>query len=148
MIRILTVLSFLVLVGCEPMGPIPGGRLSGEVLPVPEDWSVYGAVELVQLETRPDDPYSINIWGIGIGKDYYIASGGGGESSWVDHMRVNPEVRLRIENNIFELKAVRVTDETELNQVLKSYKEKYDMEAQAEDAAKAWLYRLEPRQQG
>lgn len=146
MIRILTVLSALILVGCEPMGPIPGGQLSGEVQPAPDDWAAFSGVDIVQLETRPDDPYSLNIWGVGLGKDYYIASGGGGESTWVDHMQANPNVRLRIGKSIFELKAVRVTDEVELGLVLKRYNEKYDMESQDENAAEeAWLYRLDPR---
>ena len=145
MTRILILLSAFILVSCEPMGPIPGGQLSGEVKVTPNDWSAFSGVELVQLETRPDDPYSLNIWGVGLGKDYYIASGGGGESNWVDHILENSEVRLRIENNIFELKAVRITNEEELAQVLKRYKEKYDMEAQGEDAAQAWLFRLDRR---
>jgi hypothetical protein len=145
MIRILIFVSALLLVSCEPKGPIPGGQLTGEVKIVPDNWSAYSEVELLQLETRPDDPYSINIWGVGLGRDYYIASGGGGESSWVDHINNNPAVRLRIENNIFELKAIHITDEDELAQVLKRYKEKYDMEAQGEDAAQAWLFRLDRR---
>ena len=145
MIRILIFVSTLFLVSCEPKGPIPGGQLSGEVKTVPDNWSAYSEVELLQLETRPDDPYSINIWGVGLGRDYYIASGGGAESSWVDHINNNPAVRLRIENNIFELKAIHITDEDELAQVLKRYKEKYDMEAQGEDAAQAWLFRLDRR---
>lgn len=145
MTRILILLSALILVSCEPMGPLPGGQLSGEVKAIPDNWSAYREVEILQLETRPDNPYSLNIWGVGLGKDYYVASGGGGESSWVDHIIDNPEVRLRIDNNIFELKAVRVTDEEELGLVLKRYKEKYDMEAQGEDAAQAWLFRLDRR---
>lgn len=145
MTRILIFLSALILVGCEPMGPLPGGQLSGEVKAIPDNWSAYSEVEILQLETRPDDPYSLNIWGVGLGKDYYVASGGGGESSWVDHIIDNPEVRLRIDDNIFELKAVRVMDEEELALVLKRYKEKYDMEAQGEDAAQAWLFRLDRR---
>ena len=145
MIRILIFLSTLILVSCEPMGPIPGGQLTGEAKAVPDNWSAFSEVELVQLETRPDDPYSLNIWGVGLGRDYYIASGGGGESNWVDHIIDNPDVRLRIENKLFELKAVRITDEEELAEVLKRYKEKYDMEAQGADAAQAWLFRLDRR---
>ena len=36
-------------------------------------------------------------------------------------------------------------DEEELALVLIRYKEKYDMEAQGEDAAQAWLFRLDRR---
>jgi hypothetical protein len=145
MIRILIFVSTLFLVSCEPKGPIPGGQLTGEVKTAPDNWSAYSEVELLQLETRPDDPYSINIWGVGLGRDYYIASGGGGESNWVDHINNNPAVRLRIQNNIFELKAIRITDEEELAQEQKRYKEKNYMEAQGEEAAQAWMFRLDRR---
>lgn len=146
MLRMLTVLSALVLFGCEPMGPLPGGPLSGEVQPAPDDWSALGGVEIVQLETRPDDPYSINIWGVGLGKHYYIASGGGGESKWVGYIQANPNVRLRIDDSIFELNAVRVTDEAELSRTTKQFYKKYDMESQGDEAAaEAWLFRLARR---
>ena len=57
----------LVLVGCGPIVMVPGGELSGTTTPVPADWAFSDAVETVQLETRPDDPYSVNVWGVSDG---------------------------------------------------------------------------------
>ena len=48
--------------GCN--GPLPfmsGGALSGEVATTPAEWSAFPEFAVVQLETRPEDPYSVNI---------------------------------------------------------------------------------------
>ena len=51
------------LLGCEPMGPIAGGRLSGEVVSDEvADWSFTDSIETIELETRPSDPHSITVW--------------------------------------------------------------------------------------
>ena len=130
---------------CEPMGPIPGGELAGEIHVVPDDWAAVHEVDTVQVETRPDAPYSINIWAVGLGKNFYIASGAGGESKWVEHLAMNSNVRLRIGKSIYELRAVRVDDQTELGQVRVRYIEKYGLGQDESMAAEAWIYRLDPR---
>jgi hypothetical protein len=45
-----------------PVGPVPGGALSGSVKPAPADWSFVELVEQVQLETKPAAPHSVNTW--------------------------------------------------------------------------------------
>src|SRR5262245_49991414 len=147
--RISWLVVILVLAGCEPMGPLPGGKLSGRLSPPPTVWSDADSVEVVQLETRPGDPYSVNIWGVGIGPDYYIASGKGGNAKWVGHIAADPNVRLQIGPDMYELRAVRVTDAEEIASVDKHYAEKYHQsEAEMQEAAKdAWLFRLDPREQ-
>ena len=48
---------------CGPIGPIPGGALRGDPVAEPvQDWSFLDAEHTVQLETRPGDPYSVNVW--------------------------------------------------------------------------------------
>ena len=45
-------------------GPLPflsGGDLEGEVRPSPSDWAFAGDSGTAQLETRPEDPYSVNL---------------------------------------------------------------------------------------
>jgi len=83
-------------IGCGgPMVMIPGGQLSGTVQPVPSDWSFSDEFDDVQLETRPSDPYSVNIWGVADGARFYIVSGRGLESAWAKHIDEDPNVRLR-----------------------------------------------------
>lgn len=131
--------------GCGgPFMMIPGGALSGPVQPAPTDWAFSNAHETVQLETRPADPYSVNIWGVAIGDHFFIA--GSVESTWVSHIAADPAVRLRIDGVIYELAATPTNDEGELDAFLVAVKKKYDWEPDAEQRAGATLFRLEHRE--
>jgi hypothetical protein len=138
-------IPLLLVLGCGPLVMIPGGSLSGDVQPVPADWSFTDEVETVQLETRPDDPYSVNVWGVGVGDTFYIASGRGIDAAWAEHIEANPNVRLRVGDAIYELAAARTTDPAELDAFLAAAKEKYDFEPEPEQRETAVLYRLTPR---
>jgi len=70
---------------CGPIVMIPGGALDGEVEPAPSDWTFSDEIKTVQLETSPDDPYSVNIWGVGVGQDFYVASGSS-SNAWAEHL--------------------------------------------------------------
>jgi hypothetical protein len=141
----LLLLSFFVF-GCGPIGPFPGGRLSGQVASsLPDDWTFSDAEENVQLETRPSDPYSVNVWSVGIGDRIYVASGRGGESNWVAHIAEDPNVRLRVGGTIYELRAVRVSAEVDGDRFVEGLMRKYDWEPSARERDRAWLFRLDPR---
>ena len=62
LIRFIAVSSLFLFVGCGPFVLLPGGRLDGSPAPTPSNWSSTSEVDTVQLETRPEDPYSVNIW--------------------------------------------------------------------------------------
>lgn len=145
--RYATLLCLSVLaVACDPMGPFPGGVLSGQVATdVPTDWSFTDEEKIVQLETRPSAPYSINLWGVGIGDRFYLASGRGGGATWVEHIAQDPRVRLRVGTTIYELRAVRVANEMYGEQFVEALKRKYDWEPSGRERDEAWLFRLDPR---
>jgi hypothetical protein len=136
----------LLALGCGPIGPFPGGSLSGDVATAPPaDWSFADEEKIVQLETRPSAPYSVNLWGVGIGDRFYVASGRGGGAQWVEHIEENPDVRLRVGGTIYELRAVRVSTENDGARFLEALKRKYDWEPSARERDAAWLFRLDPR---
>ena len=135
----------LLLIACEPVGPLAGHTLSGEPTPVPADWTGLGDAKTVQLQTRLDDPYSVNIWGVAIGPDFYVASARGPNSSWVGHIGTNPDVKLRIGHSLYALRAVRVLDPAELARVEAAYAAKYDMKSQDTKPGEAWVFRLDRR---
>ena len=112
---------------CEPLSMLPGGALSGEVQPPPDEWNVAADAEVIQLETRLADPYSINIWGAGLGPDLYVATGGGG-TTWTEFIARDPRVRVRIGEVIYELTAVQTDDPTEKSQVAAAYVDKYGLD--------------------
>ncbi|MFT5697137.1 MAG: hypothetical protein ACI9QQ_003121 [Myxococcota bacterium] len=133
--------------GCSgPFIMLPGGALSGTLAAHPSDWAFSDATENVQLETRPSDPYSVNIWGVGVGEQFFVASGRGLEAAWAQHIADNPNVRLRIEGTIYELSAVQTQEEADRAAFLTAAKKKYDnFEPDEEEASTATLYRLEAR---
>jgi hypothetical protein len=124
---------------------LPGGALSGTVEPAPADWSFTDAVEIVQLETRPDDPYSVNIWGVAARGAFYVASGRGEENAWAKHLLEDPRVRLRVNDSLYELQAARTDDPAERDAFLEAAHKKYDFEVDEEQQSKAILFRLDPR---
>lgn len=149
MSRILILCGLVFLVACRPMGPLPGGELSGTVQAIPNDWSAARDMPIVQVETRPNNPYSINIWGVAHENDFYIGSGSGKEATWVGHLEEDPNIRLRLGTNIYLLRAMRVTDEAEKTVVRDLYVEKYeDFEEQISSqyaAEELFVFRLDPR---
>ena len=137
-------LLFSPLAGCGPFLVIPGGELEGEVTRLPEDWSISDEISTIQVETRPEDPYSVNLWAVGMGPALYVHAGAN-RSTWAEHMEVDPRIRVRLEGQIFELRAVRVVDEDEFARVADAWEEKYNTRFRNENVDEAYLFRMEGR---
>lgn len=148
--RILLSVAWLGLVGCGPVGPFPGGALGGPVAEAPADWAAVAHVEQIQLESRPDDPHSVNTWcGVVDGALYVPTSlilgpDDPNERGWVRHVVADARVRLRIEGQVYELRAVRVEAAEERERVRTALLAKYDAELD-DHARAAWIFRMEPR---
>jgi len=73
--RVLLIGMLALVASCgDPIMILPGGALTGTTTTAPADWSSVAGVKTIQVEFRPKDPYSHNIWGVGIGPDLYIAT--------------------------------------------------------------------------
>lgn len=123
---------------------LPGGALDGEVVPVPADWGFVDEVNTVQLETNPQDPYSVNIWIVGMGDALY-AHAGAKRTTWVENIEADPAVRVRIEDKIYELSATRVEDQKEFDAFANAYETKYGTRPRHEKIEEVYLYRLTAR---
>ncbi len=141
----LAAIALLALACGGPFVMIPGGELSGTVEPAPSDWSFSDSVDDVQLETRPDDPYSVNVWGVADGDRFLIASGRGMESAWARHIVDDPRVRLRIEGRLFELEARRSDAPEDVDTFLEAARRKYDFEPDPDQRDEAVLFVLTRR---
>jgi len=85
---------------------IPGGELSGEVVTEPvDDWSFVDDL-FVDLETRPDDPYSVELNYIVMDGRLYIDPAEG--RTWLEYIRADPDVRVRFDGRVYPMKAVLV----------------------------------------
>lgn len=135
-----------------PVGPIPGGELSGELTSPPADWTSLAEVETVQLETSPASPHSVNTWiGVVNGALYLPTSMIRGpklptEREWVRNVEHDERVRLRVGDRIYALRATRVLDAAEAGAARAALERKYALGADDMDPEREiWIFRLEPR---
>ena len=133
----------LLLAGCsEPFTVFTGGALSGEQSTAPDDWAALAEIETMQLETRPADPYSVNIWAVGIGSDLYVGTGPDG-TRWSQYLQEDRQVRFRAEGKVYALHAQPVVEPEERRRVAEAYVEKYDLDSDENWVMEAQVFRLD-----
>ena len=111
--RLMFLVIPLVLACGGPVGLLPGGRLSGELEPAPGNWVFAGDYGYMELETRPADPYSVNLAYTVLDGVLY-ANAGDSETRWVKNIAADPQVRIRMGETLYSLRAERVTNAAEL----------------------------------
>ena len=145
MVRVIVLGFVLLTMGCN--GPLPfmsGGALAGEGQPAPSEWTFAEDYGVVQLETRPEEPYSVNIAYTLVDGRLYV-NAGDTETEWVRHMEANPLVRLRVEDVIYRLRAVRVTDSAEISEFGAAWTSQSMFYRDPDDLEEVWLYQLVAR---
>ena len=146
------VLCLPVLLAAGPCGPIPGGRLSDDVKPASPaaDWTFTNDISTIQVETKPDAPFSVTTWCFTDGPNLYIPSRGAAKKPWVQNVLADRRVRLRIGDNVYEMQATRITDESVLRRIVPLLRSKYTMArwGMEDDPAKSpdtWFFHVTPR---
>jgi hypothetical protein len=117
-------IAVLLIAGC---GPVPGGALSGSAAPVPADWSplLDDGRSFCEVESRPQDPHSIQLecflWGdhLFVQSHRWARASWWPVQSWAEIWIEHPDVRVRIGDELFDLRAVHVTDPREREAVLR-----------------------------
>ena len=142
--RLIAMSSLFVVAGCGPFLLLPGGKLEGTTAPAPSNWAFTDEVKTVQLETRPEDPYSVNIWAVRIEPLLYVHAGAN-RSRWVENLEANPDVRVRVGDTLYDLRAYRVEGQDEFTRFSNAYEEKYGSRPRNENVMEAYLFRLEAR---
>jgi hypothetical protein len=131
--------------GCGgPFLLLPGGALEGASIDPPDTWAFLDEIDTVQLETRPSDPYSVNIWVTRVDESIYLHAGAD-PGSWVEHIEANPNVRLGVEGAVYDLTAARVDTQDEFDRFAEAYDEKFGLRPRNEDVTEAYLFRLAAR---
>jgi len=128
--------------GCGPTLLLPGGQLDGTTAAAPDDWAWTDEVSTVQLESRPADPYSVNIWIVGIEDRLYVHAGAN-RSAWVENIETDSSVRVRFDETIYALAATRVEDQAEFDVFADAYQVKYGSRPRNEDITEVYLFRLQ-----
>ena len=133
----------LLLSGCDLI-PFSGGALTGTLTEPPSSWTDAANPEIIELETNPIDPYSVKLWIVGMGPNLYVHAGAN-RATWVEHIEQNANVRLLIDDSLYELLAVRVESAEEFAAFAMVYEEKYGNRPRNEEVQEAYLFRLLPR---
>jgi hypothetical protein len=128
-----------------PLGPIPGGRLSGPInQDAQPDWSQVEPV--VELEIRPEKPWSLSIWAVEVDGELYSPSAFGERRRWPRVALQDPRVRLRSHGQVYERTLERVTDPVLKQKVGAAVAARYGFDA--DNAARddtTWFFHYAPR---
>ena len=143
-VRYVLLIALFGLAGCADYLPIAGGELQGTVTDIPTDWNTVSIPEIIRFETSAAEPYSVNLWTVDL-ESYLYVFAGDNRSTWVEHIAVNPNVRLAMNEIIYELSASRVSNPEEFARFAKSWDVKYGNRPQNENVSETYLFRLEPR---
>lgn len=142
---LMCILQVLLAISCNgPTGLMAGGGIDGEARPAPSDWAFAGDAGLAVLETKPEEPYSVNLAYTVFDGVLYV-NAGGTETQWVKNMESDPRVRLRIEDAIYELRAERVTDRAEIEAFAKAWLDQSFFRRDPLGYDEVWIYRLGAR---
>src|SRR5262245_32742672 len=143
----LLLLGCVLLCGCSCGGPfllMAGGKLDGTPKPVPARFELPGNRDTIQIETRPEDPYSVNVSGAVVDGKLYVSSGGEPQN-WAKNIEADPLVRARIDGDLYDLKARRVTDRAELQAFPGGWTSGNTFPRDPMQYKEVWVYQLEPR---
>jgi hypothetical protein len=144
-IRLLSLLLAGLVSACGgPLGLLPGGKLAGSVRPPPADWATAGEYGFAELETRPEEPYSVNIAYTVLDGQLY-ANAGDTETQWVINIADDPRVVIRMDDVLYPLTAERVTDVAEIARFGKVWTRQGYFHRDPADLGEVWVYRLIPR---
>jgi len=128
-------ITALLLAACEPRDRRPGMWLSGEVVgTTPSDWSFIADHQEVFVETHPwyGIPFSVTtVLGTRNGKLYVPSiydeeAPFPGTKYWNSIIAKNPDVRLKIGDQIYEMTATHVQDAREYAEGFGALADKYD----------------------
>ena len=141
--------------GCGPIGPFSGGRLSGDLGPPDfEAWSMLTDrdAETLNVETNPDDPHSVTTWFVIHDSKLYVPTSmvhftkNPTQRSWVRNVEADPNVRIRLGGVVFERVAVRLDGGPEYDAARSGLEAKYGLDPEERDPERTiWIYRMDPR---
>jgi len=133
-------LPFAVLVmlvaGCGPQGQRSGFILSGTETPVPTDWRFTDEFKeiAIQVHTPYLIPHAVTIWNAQVDGELYVGASAPQTKRWPGWVDRDPNVRLRIGDQIFSVRLVPLDDPTVVSRVRAAYAAKYQLPANASDA--------------
>jgi hypothetical protein len=129
----------------DPWNQLPGKRITGEEVTEPvDDWSFMEESTRVTLEVRPSDPYSVDIRSF-MHKGVLYLNSITPENRWTQFLIEDPNLRLKVGNKIYKVRATRVEDQALVNEIQKARERPGRPERTPEEKARNWYFRVDSR---
>ena len=130
---VILALAVLSITGLDPQQRMPGLWLKGDVMNFPADWAFADKYRTIMVETHPWYliPHSVTIFfvtdkgNLYLHADYPVGQTFPGGKSWTANIARNPSVRVKLGNQVFDGKAVLVTDPAESDALFEVTRKKY-----------------------
>ncbi len=136
--------------GVGPIAALPGGVLWGEVREPPADWSFTDAIAEIQVQTHVGPlPWSVTTWVLADQGELFIAASEC-DRVWTHRVMADPEIRLRIDGVVYEMRARPETDRAVGARLAPIVLHKYfgiaaDSASWIQGATNGCAFRVEPR---
>jgi hypothetical protein len=129
-----------------PLGPFPGGKLSGATVSEPvTDWSaVLTGVDHLEIEVNPAAPRSLTTSYILREGVLYVPSIFATHKSWPKQVLADGRVVLRVHGRLYERRAVRVNDPVEIRALVRAWDPSTPDDLDI-GTLSTWYFRMEPR---
>jgi Uncharacterized protein conserved in bacteria (DUF2255) len=126
----------LMLSGCGPQDARAGLTLGGVDAPVPADWRFTDANKeiAIQVHTPYLVPHAVTIWCAQVDGQLYVGASAPQTKNWPGWVDENPDVRLRIGDNVYSVTLVPLDDPNVIAGVQAAYAAKYQLSARTGEA--------------
>jgi hypothetical protein len=125
-------LTLLALAGClDPSERRPGLRLTGDAVPLPDDWSFTDAQPEIAIEVHGflGLPHSVTIWCASLDGALFVGARDPETKHWPAWADANPDVRLKIAGKVYEVRLAPIDDAATLARLQAAYAKKYAIAA-------------------
>ena len=150
-VLLLVVIAFAARWHDGPLGPFPGGAMTGELVAAPvADWGTLlpGNTDMgrrIEVQVSPDAPRAVTTGYIVRDGKLYVPALLAARKTWPALALADDRVVVRIAGKLYPLRAVRVTDPAELAPLALALEEIEPGTAVDVDTLPTWFFRMEPR---
>ena len=126
----------LLLAGCGPQDARAGFLLGGVETPIPADWRFTDATKevAIQVHTPYLIPHAVTIWCAQVDGQLYVGANAPQTKHWPGWVDRNPDVRLRIGEQVFMVRLVPLDDPNVVAGVRAAYTAKYPLDGRDGEA--------------
>jgi hypothetical protein len=143
---VLGALALAARLGLGPIGPFPGGKLSGKPAAPVSDWgALLEGVSTIAVEVGPDAPYSVTTSYILQDGRLYLPCGSCARKTWPERVAADDRVVLLIRGELYPRRAIRLTEPGRIVPLVRDIDGARDGGKLDLSTLTTWYFRIDPR---